>query len=223
MWIRSFLKSSIGGKTAMALTGLALSGFVLAHMAGNLLVFAGPEAFNTYSHTMQSNKPLLWSLRSGLLFVFTAHVLIALNLARANKAARPGKYAAQNTIQATMASRTMVYTGLLILAYVVYHLLHFTAHLVNETEFIVDAQGRHDAYAMVVQGFSQPVIAVAYLLAMACLFTHLSHGFSSLWQSLGIRHPKYSFLVKHAGILFSVIVVSGFVAVPIAVLMGVVK
>lgn len=223
MWIRNFVSSSIGSKTLMAVTGLMLSGFVLGHMAGNLLVFAGADVFNAYADGIQSNKLLLWGARSGLIAVFFLHLLLGIRLTIENRRARPVKYAHPSTIQASKASTSMIYTGLLTLFYVFYHLAHFTLHLVNVTEPGLDSQGRNDAYRMVLQGFADPFVAGVYILAILVFWAHLRHGFSSLWQSLGLRHPKYFLLTKVAGPTFATAIAVGFISIPVSVMLGFLK
>lgn len=223
MWIKNFLASSIGSKALMALTGLMLCGFLLIHLSGNLLLYAGPDAFNAYSHAMQSKPVFLWTARSGLLLAFLLHVAVGIRLSMANRAARPVKYAHEATIQATRASRSMIYTGLLVLAYLLYHLAHFTVHVVDKTEYALDSLGRHDAYKMVIEGFSDPRISGTYIVAMLVVWVHVMHGFSSLWQTLGLRHPKYLALTKIAGPLFATVIVLAFISIPVSVMAGCLK
>src|SRR5688572_26180689 len=134
-WLIGFWRSSIGGKVTMAVTGLLLFGFVVAHVLGNLLLFAGPDSINAYAKSLADLGPLLWLLRIGLLAVFVLHVVTGLRIARQNRTARPVAYTKEATIQASFASRSMVFSGVTVLAFVVYHLLHFTFGVTNPDHF----------------------------------------------------------------------------------------
>ncbi|MEZ4272175.1 MAG: succinate dehydrogenase cytochrome b subunit [Myxococcota bacterium] len=183
-WIVTFAKSSIGAKIIMALTGALLAGFVFAHMAGNLLLFAGPEALNSYAKRLKDLGPLLWIARGGLLLVFVVHIASAVRLGFLDRTARPQRYQHNATIQTTLAARTMILSGLLLLAFVVFHLLHFTLGVTHPEHFAqVDSLGNHDVYNMVVRGFQQPLVSASYIVAMVLLGMHLSHGVSSMFQS----------------------------------------
>lgn len=212
--------SPVGAKMLMALSGLMLTGFVLAHLSGNLLLYAGQEKFNAYAHGLQSLGLLLWLARGGLLTVFVLHLYLAIKLTIENKAARPVPYAHEATIQATLASRYMVHTGLLMLAFVVYHLAHFTFKV---TCAEMDALLPGDAYSMVVLGFSNPAVSGFYILAMAALATHLRHGVSSAFQSFGLYHGNLNMVTDKLGPLVAAIVFLGFSSIPVSVLLGCIK
>ncbi len=217
------LCSSIGSKALVALTGLALFGFVLGHLAGNLQIFAGQETFNAYAHWIKSKPALLWGTRLGLLAVLAVHLGVSVRLARRNRAARPVPYAFQNTVQATSASLTMVWSGLAILAFVIYHLLHFTVGAVSPAEFgRTDPLGRPDAYTMVVLGFRHPAIALIYAIGMFCLAMHLSHAIQSVFQTFGLNHPRCMPLVRRAGFAAGFLIAAAYVSIPAAVLAGIV-
>ena len=212
--------SPIGAKMLMALTGLMLTGFVLAHLFGNFLLYAGPEKFNAYAHGMQSLGLLLWIMRGGLLTVFVLHLCLAIKLTIENKAARPVPYAHEATIQATFASRYMAQTGIMMFAFVVYHLAHFTFKVVSP-EISLLPPG--DAYSMVIAGFSEPVVSGFYILAMAALATHLRHGVSSAFQSFGVYHGNLNVVTDKLGPIIATIVFLGFSSIPVSVLMGCIK
>lgn len=216
--------SSIGMKWLMALSGLALVGFIIVHMLGNLLVFLGPDALNAYAVGLREMPlQLLWVARAGLLAAVLVHIFSAVRLTNLNQAARPDRYAVKKPVASTYASRTMMMGGLILLAFIVYHLAHFTFGVTNPDQFRVhDAQGRHDVYRMVVMGFQNPIVAGAYVLAMVPLALHLSHGASSLFQSLGIAHPKYDGILRGIGPFLSTVIFVGNVSMPIAVLAGIV-
>jgi succinate dehydrogenase / fumarate reductase cytochrome b subunit len=227
MWmsrLSAALKSSIGSKVVMALTGLGLVLYVILHMAGNLQLFIGQDAINNYGVTLRKVPLLLWIARIGLLGMAILHVIISIRLKLANWGARPVRYQHKNTVRASLNSRLMIVSGLVVLAFVIYHLLHFTFGVTDPQNFALhDSQGRHDIYNMVVNGFQNPVISGGYILAMVLLFSHLGHGASSWMQSLGWNHPKYNGIIEKVGPVISWIVCLGFIAVPLGVLFGIIK
>lgn len=217
------LLSSIGSKMVMAVTGLLLLLFVIGHMLGNLQVFAGPEQLNAYAAKLQSMGPLLWLVRFGLLAIFLLHVAAALKVNAANRAARPETYHYRATLQTGIAARTMLLGGLLILAFLVYHILHFTLGVTDPENFhLTDAQGHHDVYSMVVLGFRQWPVAVSYIVAQVLLGMHISHGASSAFQTLGVTHPRLIWLKTGLGPFLGTIIVIGNVSIPLACLLGLV-
>lgn len=221
--LRGFLLSSIGAKIVMAVTGGALFLFVVGHLAGNLQVFAGAEAFNAYAHFLKSKPALVWSARLALLPIFLVHLAAAARLRRVNRAARPVPYAVKATVQATTPSLTMWMSGLTVLVFVVYHLLHFTVGAIQPDHFArVDAQGRHDAYGMLVLGFRHPGVSAFYIAGMVLLGMHLAHGLSSFFQTLGFNHPRYTPAIRRCAALVAALVAVGYIAIPLAVLAGVV-
>ena len=166
--IRLF-STSIGRKLVLAVTGLMLLGFLMAHMLGNMSLFQGPEVLNAYAAWLQGH-PALWVMRSGLAIVFGIHVYVAIQLALENRAARPTRYAASQVFQRSWASRYMVFSGLLVISFVIYHLLHFTFGVIDaDHTHAVDEQGRRDVYHMVLHGFRNPWITGSYVVAMAIL------------------------------------------------------
>jgi succinate dehydrogenase / fumarate reductase, cytochrome b subunit len=212
-------RSSLGSKYLMALTGLGLTGFVIAHMLGNLQVFLGRDALNSYAAALKHMGGLLWIARAGLLAIFVLHIIYGIKLALANHEARPVPYHFKQYREATLASRTMIWTGLVILAFVLFHLAHFTFFLVNSGfSELHDAQGRHDVYAMTILGFRNPVISLLYVVAMALLAFHLSHGFQSLFQSLGLNHPRWLSAIRGTSLGLAVVIFVGNSAMPLAVL-----
>ncbi|HKQ38901.1 MAG TPA: succinate dehydrogenase cytochrome b subunit [Verrucomicrobiae bacterium] len=221
--------SSLGKKYIMALTGLALIGFVIAHLVGNLQIFLGREALNRYGHFLQTTPELVWPLRLALLAMVVLHIIAAIALTRENRAARPIAYAHYEIVAASYASRTMFMSGLIVFVFIIYHLLHFTVQVpqINLTgqdfRLLEDSKQRHDIYAMMVAGYRNPLVSGFYLLGMALLSLHLSHGISSLFQSLGLSNRVYMrFLDKVAKIAATAIFL-GYASIPAAVLMGVVK
>lgn len=220
-WLKSTLNSSIGMKWTMGLTGLGLFGFVVFHMLGNLQIYAGPDVMNQYGVDLRNLGPLLWLARAGLLVLFAAHVTSAVRLTQLNRAARPVPYAVVSPQVSGYAARTMFMGGLIVLFFLLYHLAHFTFGLTHPEQFgMHDAQGRHDIYAMVVLGFRQPLVAGLYVLAMIPLALHLSHGVSSVFQTVGLNNPRYAGVLHAAGPTFAAIVFVGNVSIPLAALAG---
>jgi succinate dehydrogenase / fumarate reductase, cytochrome b subunit len=225
-WFVKMLNSSLGLKYVMGLTGVALLGFVLMHMIGNLAVFSGEEALNNYAaflHSDMMKKPL-WIARIGLLVIFTVHIGAALKLNAINQNARDRGYRVQETIQASFASRYMVMTGLVVLAFVVLHLAHFTLKIGPWAEFadLKTAKGGANVYAMVIAGFKGHAtgipMALIYVACNLLLALHISHGASSLFQSLGVNHPRYQPLFRSLGPLLGVTIAVGNLAIPLAVM-----
>lgn len=218
--------STVGVKSLMALTGLALIGFLVTHMAGNLLIFFGPEVFNAYAKSLKSagGGAVVWLARGGLLTLAIVHVGMAFDLQTINKGARPQNYAYPATIQASAASRSMIITGLLILAFVAFHLAHYTIGIVDPAYMTwKDAAGRHDVYRMVTTAFAKPIYTGLYLVAMALLAVHLSHGFQSLFRTLGNSHEKFRCGLQKLSLLLAIGLFLGFSAAPVGILAGVVK
>ena len=222
-WLIDFAKSSIGAKVVMGVTGLMLIGFVIIHMLGNLQVFLGQEALNSYAKALHDLGGLLWVARFGLIGAVVLHIASGLRLASLNRAARPVRYAYQTTVKATFASRYMRMSGIVVLAFIVYHLAHFTLGITHpEHKALVDSLGRPDVYSMVILGFQQPLISISYIIAMVLLWFHLNHGASSLFKSLGLRHPKYNSMIDKAGPAIATLVVGGNIIMPLAILAGII-
>lgn len=220
-WVMKQLRSSIGAKVVMAKTGLLLTLFVLVHMLGNLQVFQGPEGINAYAAFLKSKPGLLWTARIGLLVIIALHVWSGIRLNLLNAAARPIPYAKRTWRRASLTSRTMVWSGIFVFAFVGYHLAHFTLGLTNPDDFHrLDALGQHDVYSMMVLGFQNPLISALYIIGMLALGFHLSHGVSSMFQSLGLKHPRYNPLIEKIGPVYAAIIVIGNISMPIAVLTG---
>lgn len=220
-WVIRFLKSTVGAKTIVAITGLGLFGFVLQHMVANLAIFSGREAMNAYAYWIKHKPLILWGGRSAILAAFVAHVYFTVRLTARNRAARKVGYQRYKSLAERLFSRWMVLSGLLVLAFITYHLLHFTLGVTNPDHFsLVDPQGRHDVYSMFILGFQQVPVAVSYMIAMLLLGVHLSHGVSSLFQTLGLNSPKWKPLIRWVGPLFAAVIVIGNLSMPLAVLLG---
>jgi len=215
--IVSMLRSSVGLKFIMALSGLCMIGFVVSHLLGNLQIFLGEdgEVINHYAQLLKGMPLLLWGARLGLLAVVTLHVTTALILRRLDLRARPEPYAMQTVVQATLPSRTMLLTGVVLLIYIILHLTHFTFGWV-----LVDQMDHEnlDVYAMIVKSYQRPVMALLYLIAMGFLGFHLSHAIPSLLKSLGVNHPRFNTLVQNATLALAVLISLAYASIPVAVL-----
>lgn len=219
-----FLKTSVGKKLVVAVTGLMMIGFVMGHLAGNLQIFMGQNQINTYAEKLRHLGPLLWVVRMILLATVAAHALVSLQLAVENRAARPAPYAHEDTVQATLASRTMVASGILLAAFIVYHLLHFTFRLMHPSfAHLTDSLGRHDTYTMMVLGFQNKWVSAFYVLAMGSLCFHLSHGASSWAQTLGLADAKYLACLKQAAQVFALLIFAGYISMPVCVLLNIIQ
>ena len=204
----------IGKKMAMALSGGLLFGFLCVHMLGNLQLFVGPEKLNEYSATLHGMPALLWLARLGLLGAALVHLGSAYSLWLANRRARPIPYARVERVAATYAARTMIVTGPLVLFYVVYHLAHFTFGFTRGLGYTHDAA---NVYANMVASFRLWPVALAYGVANVGLGVHLYHGAWSLLQTLGVSHPRYDGWLRSLAVAVGLVVMTGFLAVPIGV------
>jgi len=223
-WVQRLYRSSLGAKYVMALTGVMLFLFLIAHLLGNLQVFAGADAMNGYAEKLRELGPLLWVARIGLLVLAVIHIVTALRLAKANQAARPVAYAKQASRQIKPQTKTMVLSGLVLLGYAIYHLAHFTwGFVLHDYSTLVDAQGRHDVFAMVVKSFQCWWVSASYLVAMAFLALHLCHGITSAFQTFGLNHAKYACAIKLAGPAVAAALFAGYASIPVACWLGLVK
>lgn len=220
-WVLKFAQSSIGAKVLMAISGALLFGFVLVHMLGNLQIYLGQEPYNAYAHFLKSTPELLWGARLALLTAVSVHTATGIRLQYLNRVARPVAYQEKNYTRATLTSRSMLWTGSVVLAFIVYHLAHFTLGLTDPTHAgLIDPKGYHDAYSMFVYGFQNIYVSAFYIIAMVLLGMHLEHGVSSMFQTLGINHPRFNGLLHKVGPAFAILIVLGNVSMPIAVLLG---
>lgn len=224
-----FLSSSIGRKWIVALTGLVLFGFVVGHLIGNLQIFLGQESINRYGAFLQGLGELLWLVRIGLLVMLVLHIVFTIKLRAENRAARDSRYAVTQYRASSYQARWMTLSGLMVLCFIIYHLLHFTVQVpaVNLTnpainfETLHDAQARHDVYGMMVRGFRVPIVAFFYLLSVGLLALHLNHGIMSMAQTLGVNTGKLRPLWEKGGPAFAWLIFLGYASIPIAVMCGV--
>jgi succinate dehydrogenase / fumarate reductase cytochrome b subunit len=243
--------SSIGGKAIVGITGLLLTGFVVGHLTGNLLIYAGQDALNEYAEFLKhaGHGALLWVARLGLLGVFVLHLFLALRLNWTNAEARPVRYVYERTVQASFASRYMVWTGIMVGLFVLYHLAHFTLGVADKAVLpqrslvaagtgapveapagttvnfldLRDSHGRHDVYSMVILGFQNTWVSGLYIAAQIALLLHLSHGVGSSFQSLGWNNERWGPWLKRLGLAVALLVALGNISIPLAVLGGFVR
>ena len=227
-WVKPFLTTTVGMKVTTAITGTGLTLFVIAHLIGNLKIFDGRDALNGYALFLKNLGPWLWVARIGLLGAFVVHLVFALILKLKSRAARPVPYAYSQTVQATIASRTMPWTGMVILAFVLFHLAHYTfgafgtveaQNLVSKKRLdvsyleIVDEKGRHDVYGMAIAGFQNDLICVLYVIAQLMLMLHLSHGIASVFQTLGLNTPRLQPALRKVAWAIAIVLALGNIAI----------
>jgi succinate dehydrogenase / fumarate reductase cytochrome b subunit len=214
-----FWSSSIGKKFVVAITGLILVGFLAGHLSGNFLMYVGAEAFNEYAAFLHSmlHGAGVWIARVVLLTSLVLHVVATIQLTKANRASRENRYECDTTVQASKASLTMIWSGLTILAFVVFHILHYTVRIDSA---LAELGNKGDAYQMVIKGFENIYVSAFYIIAISLLCNHLSHGFSSIFQTLGIRTKKNATIIDTIGKAYTLFIWVGFVSIPVSVLAG---
>ena len=218
-----FFGSSIGKKIVMAVTGIMLVGFVVGHVIGNLQLYlpahGGEHAIDAYGRFLRTflHGGGIWVARGGLLAAAVLHIWAAFGLTLMNRAARPIGYQEQTPEASTFSSRWMRYSGAVVLAFIIFHLLHLTVGTVHPSF------EHGQVFRNVVSGFQVPWVSGFYILAMLCLASHLSHGIWSMLQTLGLSHPRYNGLRKGLATVLTVVVIGGNISFPIAVLAGFVR
>jgi succinate dehydrogenase / fumarate reductase, cytochrome b subunit len=214
-----FWDSTNGQKVVMAVTGAILLLFVIGHMLGNLQVFEGPEKLNDYGRFLHDVPEILWAVRIVLLASVILHIWSSVKLAARKLKARPIGYSRKESIASTYASRTMYWSGPIILAFVIYHLLHLTAGIAHPGFDFVEGEVYHN----VVAGFQVWYVSAWYIFSMVLLGFHLRHGAWSMFQSVGINHPRHTPILKKAAAALAVIIVLGYISIPLSILLGLVK
>lgn len=220
----TFYETTIGKKVVMAITGLIGIGYLVGHMSGNLLIFRGAQdpatrgqAINAYAEFLHTTPSLLWGTRFVLLAAIILHVHCAFSLWSLSNEARPRSYYQRKDLATNYAALTMRYGGLTLLAFIIYHLLHLTWGQTSHIGYEFDPA---NVYNNLVLGFQNPLVAGFYILAQLMLGMHLYHGIWSLTQTLGADHPKYNPLRSSVSAGLTVVIVLGFLSVPISVLTG---
>jgi succinate dehydrogenase / fumarate reductase cytochrome b subunit len=216
--------SSIGKKFIVAITGIILIGFILGHMLGNLQIFLGPDWINSYAEHLRALGPFLWIIRIFLFVTVVSHIYFTIRLAIDNRRARPVGYKKQEHVKATLASRSMVISGLVVLAFIFYHIAHFTVRVTDPRFGLLKADplNRYDVFSMMVYGFQNPIVSAFYIIAIFLLALHLSHGSSSFFQSLGLNDKKMTPRLARWGRIFAWSIFVGYTSIPVAILLGLV-
>jgi succinate dehydrogenase / fumarate reductase, cytochrome b subunit len=217
-----FYDTTTGKKTVMAVTGLLMFSFIVGHLAGNLQIFEGREKLNHYAVMLRALPAALWGFRIAMLVSVCLHMLATFQLWQMKRKARPEAYVRKDAIASSYASRTMYWSGPIVAAFIVYHLLHFTFGVVHPNFQEQAGLGIPDAYDNVVNGFRQIPVALAYVVAICLLGTHLYHGLYSFFQTLGAAHPRYTPIYRRFAIIASVLITLGYISIPIAVMTGLV-
>src|SRR5436305_1243205 len=209
-----FYQAAAGKKVVMAGTGVILFGYVLAHMLGNLQIFEGPDAINSYAHFLHTHEGALWVARVILLLSVVLHIVASVQLWVLNNKARPVAYVRKADVPASYAARTMKWSGPIIAAFVIFHVLHLTTgDIVTLQAAPIDSP---DAYDNVIMGFQHPAIAIFYIIAVLLLCMHLYHGLWSMFQTLGISHPRFTPGLKRFAAIFAILVAAGYISIPVA-------
>jgi succinate dehydrogenase cytochrome b subunit len=218
-------RSSVGKKMIVAVTGVVLILFVIGHLLGNLQIFLGPDWINGYSEHLRDLGPLLWLIRAFLLVTVILHIYFTIGLAIENRRARPDPYVDRQYIKATLASRHMVMSGLIVLAFIIYHIAHFTVRVTDRRFALLKADplGHYDVYSMMVYGFQNYFVSAFYVLGLFLLALHLSHGSSSFFQSLGWNDKKMTPRLALGGRIFAWLLFIGYTSIPVAILLGLIK
>lgn len=212
---------SIGRKAVVAVTGLFMLLFIVTHLLGNSTIFAGPDGINAYAEKLHSLGPFVLVFRAFMAVMLCLHVIFAILLTLENRAANPGKYAVKKMLKATFAGETMIWTGLLLLAFIVYHLLQFTLRITPDIVLGNDAKNRVDVFTMVFSSLRITPIALAYVAAMVVLFLHLSHGIQSIFQTFGLSNDKTMPQFGAFGKVLSALFLVGYSAIPVLILAGI--
>jgi succinate dehydrogenase / fumarate reductase cytochrome b subunit len=217
-------QSSVGRKIIMAVTGIVLVAFVCVHLLGNSSVFVGADAINAYAHKLQSLGPFVWIFRLVMLAAFVLHIIFGIQLTLENRAATPERNVQVKRQRTSFGAETMIVSGLVMLAFVIYHLLHFTFRVTNPEIYVpLGDPGTVDVYAMVVKGFSSALPVIIYLVGMGFLFLHVGHGFQSFFQSLGLSNDKSLPVLGSISKLVAFVLLIGYISIPLLVVFGLVK
>lgn len=210
-----FYESTLGKKILMAVTGIILFLYLVAHMLGNLQIFMGEAQINKYAHLLHASAAFLWTARIVILFCVGVHIFAAFQVWWRSRQARPIGYKVFNPPSVDYAAKTMVWSGPIIAAFIIYHLAHFTVGCVHPQ--FVDLEPYHN----VITGFQHTPVAIAYIIALLLLGFHLYHGLWSLFQTLGLDHPKFGPWRRPLAVILSVVITGGFISVPLSVIAGI--
>lgn len=211
-----FWNSSIGKKLIVAITGAFLAMFLAGHLVGNMLIFQSSDSFNHYAdflHTMLHGWGI-WLFRMSMLGALVVHIIATVHLVKANRAARPSRYLADDTMVASKSSRMMIWSGLTILVFFVFHILQYTVRTSADLKLLADF---HQNWAMTIKGFQSPIVVIFYVIAMGLLCSHLSHGVGSIFQTLGLRSKKSEGLIDILSKGYAIVLFIGFSMIPVTI------
>lgn len=218
-------QSSVGRKIIMAVTGTVLIAFVCVHLLGNSSLFFGSAAINAYAQKLHSLGPVVWIFRLVMLGTFIVHIIFGIQLTLENRAATPEKNVQVRRLKTGFAAETMIVSGLVMVLFVLYHLLHFTVRVTNP-EIYVPIEGGHgmvDVFVMMTMGFKQILPVIIYAIAMLFLFLHVSHGFQSMFQTYGLSNDRTLPVMVNVSKLVGVVLLVGYASIPLLILFGLVN
>lgn len=217
-----FYEASIGKKVVMAVTGVILFGYVLGQLLGNLQIYSpNPEQINNYAKFLHSHAILLWVVRTFLLLAVGLHITASVQLWLLKQKARPDGYVKKDDVPTSYAARTMIWSGPIIAAFVIFHVLHLTTGSIGALPLhYVGTSTEMDVRTNVILGFQHPAVALFYIIAMALLCLHLHHGLWSMFQSVGLNHPRYTPILKKFAAIFAWFIALGNISIPVSVLAG---
>ncbi|HEY3306842.1 MAG TPA: succinate dehydrogenase cytochrome b subunit [Desulfuromonadaceae bacterium] len=219
-----FLSSSIGRKILMAITGQVMVLFVVVHLIGNTTIFGWIHGgINAYAEHLHAFPPMVWAFRAVMLAMVCVHIWLGIQLTIENRAARTQQYAVKSTQKTTFASENMIWTGSLLLLFILYHIAHFTLRMVPGMEIVMDPAGNVNVLSMVVSGFQNFFVSFIYAGAMVTLFLHLSHGIQSFFQTLGWSNDCVQPGITKASTLTALVLFLGYVAIPLSIFAGILK
>jgi succinate dehydrogenase / fumarate reductase cytochrome b subunit len=218
-------ESSVGRKIIMAVTGTMLIAFVCVHLLGNSSLFFGSAAINAYAQKLHSLGPVVWIFRLVMLGVFAVHIIFGIQLTLENRAATPDKNVQVRRLKTGFAAETMIVSGLVMLAFVVYHLLHFTVRVTNPEIYvpIAGGGGMVDVFVMVTKGFGNLFTVLLYVIGMGFLFLHVSHGFQSMFQTFGLSNDRTLPVMGNLSKLVGVVLLVGYASIPLLIIFGIVR
>jgi len=220
--MQSLTNSTVGKKLFMSVSGMIMLLFIIIHVIGNSTIYFG--ALNAYAEKLHSLPALVWMTRLIMVTMFSVHIIFSIQLTLANSASKPEGYAIKKSLSATFTGKNMIWTGLLIGAFIVYHLLHFTIQIINpgiSASIVSDTMGRPDVSGMVVSSFKKAAVSLTYLLAMIALVLHLTHGIQSSFQTLGLANERTLPVIIKTGTVLAFILFLGYALVPILVFAGI--
>jgi succinate dehydrogenase / fumarate reductase cytochrome b subunit len=218
--------NTVGRKLLMSCTGLLMIFFVIVHLLGNVSVFAGPSGINAWAAKLHRLMPILWLFRTAMFAICALHIYLGTLLTLENNASKPGPYAVRKTLRSTFSGRYMIWTGVLIAVYLAFHILHFTAHLINpelSSAAHIDEMGRPDVFMMMMLNFRNAVVLLVYISAMAALALHLTHGIQSFFQTLGLNNDKTLPVFIKAGTIAALMISLGYISIPVSIFSGILR